>query len=115
MFPVHERRHGRVAREKTSSTLQAVRVELVPKGIGLPLEEIFKVWRSAVFPHGGWQTIKATHVSAEAYVWFRGQMKEKFEHDCKVDWSVANGTTRGEVSICDAFEPVSSVKRERHR
>ena len=33
-------------------------LNLFLKGIGLSLEEIFKVWRSAVFPTARWQTIK---------------------------------------------------------
>jgi DNA primase large subunit len=59
-------------------------LNLFLKGIGLPLEEIFKVWRSAVFPHGAMGNYQNEHTYQLRHVFgLEGQMKEKFEHDCE--------------------------------
>ena len=59
-------------------------LNLFLKGIGLPLEEIFKVWRSAVFPHGAMANYQNEHTYQLRHTFgLEGQMKEKFEHDCE--------------------------------
>ena len=59
-------------------------LNLFLKGIGLPLEEIFKVWRSAVFPHGAMSNYQNEHTYQLRHIFgLEGQMKEKFEHDCE--------------------------------
>ena len=93
--------------------LKRYELNLFLKGIGLPLEEIFKVWRSGVLV--AMANYQRTPHPTEAYVWFRGPNEEKFEHDCEKLIGVSRMEPRGEVSIAMPLNQYRALNANEHR
>jgi DNA primase large subunit len=75
MDELHVRKHMR--------HFKRFELNLFMKGMGLPLEEIFRVWRTAVFPHGAMSNYQNEHTYQLRHIFgLEGHMKERFEHSC---------------------------------